>query len=318
MLDVVTLGEAMIRLATPVGEALESTASLEARVAGSEANVAIILARMGFRTGWISKLVEDPLGRRIAAEVRRHGVDVSRVIWTSQGRTGLYFIERALPVPHGVMVYYDRAGSTCTTVTPGEVDWAYVRDARWVHVTGITPALSPSCASVVARMLEEAEGAGIPTSFDINYRRKLWSSERARETLEPMLGNLNLLIVTQEDAHDVLGSEGDAAEIATELRTRLRSLIAIVTAGANGAYLADNEGLHHEPAMPGAEVDPIGRGDAFAAGVLWGALEGDVRAGLRYGVALAAVTQATMGDIPWCTRQDVLRLLAGGDRKPSR
>lgn len=314
MLDVVTFGEAMIRLATPVGDALESAASLEVRTAGSEANVAITLARMGFQVGWISKLVDDPLGRRIAAEVRRHGVDISRVVWTSQGRTGLYFIERA----PAARVYYDRTGSACATVTPEEVDWMYVRDARWVHVTGITPALSPSCAAVVARMLEEARGAGIPTSFDVNYRRKLWSPERAHETLEPLLGNLQILIVAQEDAHEVLGLEGDAAEIATRLRAQWRPAIAIVTAGAEGAYLRDHDGLHHEPALPAVEVDPIGRGDAFAAGVLWGVLEGDARAGLRYGVALAAITQATMGDIPWCTRHDVLQILANGDREPRR
>jgi 2-dehydro-3-deoxygluconokinase len=317
MLDVVTLGEAMIRLATPVGEALESASSLELRVAGSEANVAIILARMGFRAGWISKLPDDPLGRRIAAEVRRHGVDISRVVWVSQGRTGLYFIER-VPTPQSVTVYYDRAGSACAALTPEEVDWAYVRSARWVHVTGITSALSPSCAAVVVRMLEEARSSGIPTSLDINYRRKLWSPERARETLEPLFGMVHILIVAQEDAREMLCLDGDAAEIASRLWAQWRLKAAIVTAGPQGAYLSDHNGMHHEPALQAVEVDPIGRGDAFAAGVLWGALEGDVRVGLRYGVALAAIAQATRGDIPWCTRQDVLQILTGGKSRPRR
>ncbi|MDR7521754.1 MAG: sugar kinase [Armatimonadota bacterium] len=317
MLDVVTLGEAMIRLAAPYGEALESAPHLEARVAGAEANVAVTLARLGFRSGWISKLVDDPLGRRIVGELRRHGVDVSAMVWTSQGRTGLYFIEH-VPPPRGVAVHYDRTGSACSTMTPEEVDWAYVRSARRVHVTGITPALSASCARTTARLLDEARACGAEVSFDVNYRRKLWTAQQARAVLEPLLDGVELVIATQEDAREVFGLAGTPPDLAARLRDHTHAAAAVITAGAGGAYLADGQTVHHEPAVPGAEVDPIGRGDAFAAGLLWAALEADLVAGLRYGVALASLAQAYRGDIPWVTRQDVLRALEGRDTKPAR
>jgi len=317
MLDVVTLGEAMIRLAAPPGEALEAATHLDARVAGAEANVAIALARMGFRAGWVSKLVDDPFGRRVAGELRRHGVDLSGLIWSPHGRTGLYFIEHA-PPPRGVSVYYDRAGSACSMMTPEEVNWAYLRDARWLHLTGITPALSDACARTTARAIQEAKAVGANVSFDINHRRKLWAAERARATLEPMLKGLDLLIATEEDAREVFGLTGDARELVRRLQSHLRPSAAVVTAGADGAYLAGEVGVHHEPAIPGGEVDPIGRGDAFTAGLLWGALDGDFRAGLRYGVALASLAQTYWGDITWSTRQDVQAVLAGRGQKPAR
>jgi 2-dehydro-3-deoxygluconokinase len=315
--DVVTFGEVMIRLGTPVGEALESTATLAVHTGGAEANVAVVLARVGFRTAWISKLPSDPLGRRVAAELRRHGVDVSGVIWTPHGRTGVYFVEHA-PPPRGVTVHYDRAGSAFSTIASAEIDPALLRGARWLHLTGITPALSASCAQAAAHVVRVAHEAGARLAFDVNYRRKLWSAEQARSVLEPLVGGADLLIAAQEDARDVFGIEGDGTSMAMRLRERFSAGTAIITTGPDGAHLADAAGVHHEAAVPGGVVDPIGRGDAFTAGVLWGVLEGDIRSGMRYGTALAALTATYWGDAPWVTRQDVLATLAGRAPKPAR
>ena len=316
-LDVVTVGEAMLRLAAPPGEALEAASRFDVRAAGAEANVAVTLARLGFRAGWVSKLVDDPFGRRIAGEVRRHGVDLSGLIWSPGGRTGLFFIEQGAP-PRGVSVYYDRAGSACSTMAPEEINWAYVRDARWVHLTGITPALSDACARTTARAIHEAKAAGVRVTFDVNHRRKLWTADRARDTLEPMLDGVDLLIAAEEDAREVFRLSGDASDLAGRLRTHCHAGSAVITAGPAGAYLAGADGVHHEPALAGEVVDPIGRGDALAAGLLWGALEGDLRAGLRYGVALATLTQTYWGDFAWSTRQDVLAVLTDRDREMRR
>src|SRR5574341_1419871 len=198
MLDVVTLGEAMIRLAAPFGDALESASQYEVRAAGAEANVAVALARTGFRSGWVSKLANDPLGRRIAGEMRRHGVDVSGLVWTDGGRNGVYYLEQA-PPPRGATVYYDRAGSATSTLRPDEIDWTYVGQARWAHITGITPALSDTCAEVAARFIAEARAGGAKVSFDVNHRRKLWSHERARSVLEPLIAGVDLLITGRDD-----------------------------------------------------------------------------------------------------------------------
>lgn len=317
MLDVVTFGEAMIRLSAPAGQALESAAQFDAHVAGTEANVAVALARLGFRAGWVSKLVDDPLGRRVAGELRRHGVDTSAVVWTHRGRTGLYFVEHA-PLPRGVTVYYDRAGSAVTSITPDEVDWASVTGARWTHLTGVTAALGEACASTAARFIRVARSTGTHVSFDVNHRRKLWTAAEARRVLEPLVAGVDLLFSTEEDAREVFGLQGEPPALATGLRERLSAAAVVVTAGARGAWLVDAQGTVHEPAIAGGEIDPIGRGDAFAAGVLWGALEGDLRAGLRYGAALATLAQTYWGDVPWSTKADVLAVLAGRGSRPIR
>lgn len=317
ILDVVTLGEAMIRLSAPPGESLESTPHFNVRAAGAEANVAVTLARMGFRAGWLSKLVDDPLGRRVASEMRRHGVDVSAVAWTPVGRTGLYFLEPGT-APRAVSLYYDRAGSATSQLTPTDIDWAYVRAARWAHVTGITVALGDACAATVARFLDECRTHGVKTSFDVNHRRKLWTAERARTALEPIVRSVDLLIAAFDDAGEVFGMQGSAEARAVEVRRRFDARAAVITAGDDGAYLADAAGVHHEAAVPGVEVDRIGRGDALAGGLLWGALDGDLRAGLRYGVALATLAGTYHGDVVWSTRHDVLAVLAGRDARPQR
>ncbi|MDR7418241.1 MAG: sugar kinase [Armatimonadota bacterium] len=317
MFDVVTLGESMLRLAAPPGEALESAPHFDVRTAGAEVNVAATLARLGFRTAWITKLVDDPLGRRLAADARRHGVDTSAIVWTTTGRSGVYFLEQG-PLPRGVTVYYDRAGSAFSTLEAGEVTWDVVRGARWAHVTGITPALSAACAATAARFIHEARAAGAKVSIDVNYRRKLWTAERARAGLEPLLASADLVIVARDDAREVFGLDGAPRDVARRAREQFKAGAAVVTAGADGACLADASGVYHETAVPAGEIDPIGRGDAFAAGMLWGALDGDLRAGLRYGVALAAMAQTYLGDVAWVSRQDVLAVLAGRGPKPVR
>jgi 2-dehydro-3-deoxygluconokinase len=317
MLDVVTFGEAMIRLSVPAGQALEAAAHFDVHVAGAEANVAVTLARLGFRAGWVSKLVDNPLGRRVAGELRRHGVDVSAVVWTPKGRTGLYFVEHA-PPPRGVTVHYDRTGSAVTTITPDEIDWAYVTGAQWIHVTGITAALGESCVNTAARFIRVARSTGARVAFDVNHRRKLWSAGQARAALDPLIQGVDLLFSTEEDAREVFGLRGEPAALAAQLREHASTPAAVVTAGPHGAWLVDAQDTTHEPAILGPEVDPIGRGDAFAAGVLWGALEGDLHAGLRYGAALAALSQTYWGDVPWSTKADVLAVLAGRGPKPVR
>jgi 2-dehydro-3-deoxygluconokinase len=318
MLDVVGIGEAMLRLSPPRGDTLEAAAAFEVRAAGAEANVAVALARMGFRAGWVSRLSEGPLGRRIAAEMRRHGVDVSAVVWTPQGRTGLYFLEPGVP-PRVAVVHYDRAGSAASALAPDDVDWGYVRSARWVHLTGITPALSPSCEATVARAVHEARAGGVRVAFDVNYRRRLWPPNRAAAVLEPLLHGADLLLCASDDAREVFALDGAPARQARALRARTAAGAVVVTAGPDGAYLAAGDtDVVHQPAIPGEELDRIGRGDAFAAGVLWGALEGDLEAGLRYGAALAALAQTYYGDVAWSTRADVLHLLAGQGQRPHR
>src|SRR5579871_2865396 len=188
--DVVTFGETMLRLSAPGFSRLEEAVSLDVRIGGSESNTAVALERLGLRAAWWSKLPANPLGRRIENEIRRWGVDTSGVIWDEApgARAGVYFLDFGVP-PRGIDVYYDRAASSASKITAQEVDAALIARARLLHLTGITPALSPYCAKAVGQALSLAKEAGTAVSFDINYRAKLWTSEAARSALAPLLPN---------------------------------------------------------------------------------------------------------------------------------
>lgn len=309
MHDVVTLGEAMLRLSAPPGWALENAAQFHVHVGGAEANVAITLARLGLRAGWISRLVDDPLGRRIAGAIRGQGVDISTVSWTTEGRTGLYFLEPGVP-PRPGRVIYDRRGSAMAGLLPDEVDWAYVRNARCIHLTGITPALSETCLAVTARALREARDAGIPISFDVNYRASLWSPAQAAQALAGLLPGVSLLLCSARDASRVFDTPTDGEGAARELARLFRAPLVVLTLGEEGALAWQDGQILRQPAYRGAPLDPVGRGDAFAAGVLAGYLAGNLPMGLRFGAALAMVCQTYLGDVGWFPRAD-LELLDG-------
>ncbi|HET6947965.1 MAG TPA: PfkB family carbohydrate kinase, partial [bacterium] len=135
MPDVVTIGETMLRISAPPGVPLEAASHLFVHVAGAESNVAVAMSRLGTSAGWISRLTDNPLGRRIYRDIRSHGVDVSRVLWTRADRIGTYFLELGR-IPRPGRVIYDRAGSAMAMVSPDEVDWVYVREAKVVHLSG--------------------------------------------------------------------------------------------------------------------------------------------------------------------------------------
>lgn len=304
MPDVVTLGESMLRLAVPVGQSLEQADSLQVFIAGAESNVAITLARLGVRAGWVSRLVDDPLGRRIASFIRGQGVDTSRVIWTETGRTGLYFAELS-PPPRGVRIFYDRRYSAMAAIRPEEVDWSYVCGARLVHLTGITPALSETCLATVHRAIQEARAARIPISFDINYRAMLWSPAQAAQTLRELVDGVDVLICSRRDAIALFQAPDDPEPAAAQLAQIFHARTVVLTLGETGALAWQEGRWHHQEAVRTSVVDPIGRGDAFAAGFLWGYLQDDIARGLRRGVRLAALCQTFLGDVAWFAPEDL-------------
>jgi len=309
MPEVVTIGETMLRLSAPPGIPLEHAPQVDLYVAGAESNVAIALARLGTPAGWISRLVDNPLGRRIAAELRAHGVDVSRVVWTTEGRVGIYFFEPGIP-PRQHRVIYDRANSAMALLHPDEIDWSYVRSSKLVHLTGITPALGAGCRAVVSRAIEEARRANVRVCFDVNYRAKLWSADEAKATLTPLLAGIDILISTADDAGMLLPSAGSAEQLATALAARFGSPTVVVT--DRGRCAAAHEGrIVSREGFPVESVDRIGAGDAFAAGFIHGYLTEGLERALDYAVALGALKHTYRGDIAWVTKEDLTDLLSG-------
>lgn len=309
----------MLRLSVSEGERLERAERLDVWPGGAESNVAVAVARMGFRAGWISRLPASPLGRRIERAIHAGGVDTSRVIWTDDGRVGTYFIEYA-PPPRRIEVVYDRRDSAAAQMTPEEIPWEYLLDTRLLHLTGITPGLSSSCLAVMAEVCDRARRAGLTLSIDVNYRAKLWTASEAAEALLPLLRKATLVICGEADAAALFGIQGEPEDVLRELQRLAGSPLAVLTIGERGALALDGDRrLLAQPAVPATIVDRIGAGDAFSAGVLCGLLEGSLETGLRYGAAMGAHKLTTFGDMLCATRAEIMELLAENrHRRPGR
>jgi 2-dehydro-3-deoxygluconokinase len=319
-LDVVTLGEAMIRLSPPSFQRLEQATSLDMRVGGAELNVAVGGARLGLKTAWVSKLPDNPLGRFVANKAREHGVDVSHIVWTKGERMGLYFVEfGAQPRPSSVL--YDRADSAIGRMKPGDFDWpAIFSGARLLHISGITPALGQSCAEASLEAAEAGHAAGCLVSVDVNYRAKLWTEAEANSVMTQLMAHTDILITTEEDTRRVFGIEApDYRDVARELQAKfglkavavtLRETISVWRNRWSAFALAGDQ-LYEAPSYEVEVVDRLGAGDSFTAGFLWGYVQGDVGKGVAYGTAFSALKHSTPGDFNWGSLEEVEALVKG-------
>lgn len=311
LFDVSTLGEPLLRLSVPGGHRLETTTHLDLYPGGAECNVVSALARLGRRCAVVTGLPMNALGRLVAAHLRQAGVDLVGVVWCETGRIGTYYVEPALP-PLPIQVIYDRTGSCFSQLTADQVPWDILMQARLVHLTGITPALSPTCRALVTETVHRARAAGVPISFDINYRQKLWSETEAATVLTPLIRGVDLLLCSQNDAHRLFGCTGTPEQIVTAMVEHSSARQVVITFGAEGAVAWDGHEWHRQPAVPVQMVDRMGAGDALAAGVIHGWLDGDLPRGLRYGVTLAAMALTQYGDAVVATREEVERALIQG------
>ena len=329
-MDLVTFGEAMVRLTPPAFQRLEQAHSLDVYVGGGELNVAVAAARLGIASRWVSRLPENALGRMIANAAREHGVD-AHIEWTEDDRAGLYFAELGA-APRASSVLYDRAASAISRVTPGSIDWASVFDgARWFHVSGITPALSESAARVTEESLIAAKKAGLTVSYDLNYRSKLWSGEKARAVQEPLMQHVDVLITTEEDTRVVFGIEAggndDYSNVALELAKRFDFRAVAITLRENPRVLLNNwsaivaaDGkIHRAPQFEVEIIDRIGAGDAFSAGLIVSRLENrDWDDVVRFATATSALKHSIPGDFCLVTRSEVEQVLRGASLRVSR
>jgi 2-dehydro-3-deoxygluconokinase len=317
MTDLVTFGETMLRLSPPDRERIESASSLELRAAGAESNVAIAAHRLGADAMWTSKLPDSPLGRRVAAGLRRYGID-TEIAWSDEGRQGTYYLEFGTD-PRGTSAIYDRADAAVTTATPDDVALDRIRDARTFYTSGITPALSSTLESTVDEVLAAARDAGTTTAFDVNYRSKLWSPAEARESLAALFPRIDVLVTAERDARTVLDRSGDAAKIARSLGDDWDFETVVVTRGSEGALALHDGEIHEQPAFDTDTVDPIGTGDAFVGAFLASRLEGkSVPNALEYGAATAALKRTIPGDVAVVTREEVESVLDTEARNISR
>jgi 2-dehydro-3-deoxygluconokinase len=328
MYDVVTFGEAMVRLSPPNFQRLEQARSLDLNVGGAELNVAVGVTRLGMKSAWASKLPKNGLGYLIRNRVQEAGVDCSHIVWSDRGRAGLYFVEFGSS-PRASSVHYDRAYSAISMIQPGEIDWARVfSGSRHFHMSGITPALSASASEATVEAMKAAKREGLTVSYDLNYRKKLWTPADAKRIQEPMMANVDILITTEEDTNVVFGIKEKNYETAAEkLAQTFKFKIVAITLREdlsvwrnNWTAIAYQDGKIFRDRKYEVEiVDRVGAGDAFTAGLLYGWLKlNNVEKGVQYGNAFAALKHTIPGDFNWCTLEEVEAQLKGAGLRISR
>jgi 2-dehydro-3-deoxygluconokinase len=325
--DVITFGEAMVRLSPPSFQRLEQARSLDVQIGGAELNTAVALARLGRSATWVSRVTENALGRLLLNQARSAGVSVEHALTTPEDRVGVYFLEFGA-APRASSVLYDRKGSAIAAIRPGMVDWAKVfAGGKWFHVTGITPALSPTAAETTREALRAARAAGLRVSIDLNYRAKLWSQADAHRWMSEFMQVCDVLMTTEEDTEKVLKITGkDYEDVAIKLTKTYPLQVVAITLRENPLVwkntwtgIAYGGGkLHRTKCFEVEIVDRLGAGDSFAAGLIHGLLDGDLQKGLDYGVAMSALKHSIPGDWAWTSKDEVERLLKGEGMRISR
>jgi 2-dehydro-3-deoxygluconokinase len=324
--DVVTFGEARVRLTPPNHRRIEQAYSFDVEIGGAELNTAVGLVRLGRSAAWVSRLTDNPLGRLVANRAREAGVGVDHVAWTSEDRVGLYFLEEGA-APRASSVLYDRKDSAISRVEPGTIPWAKVlAGPKWFQVTGITAALSSSARATVLEALRAAKAAGLTVSIDPNYRAKLWSLEDAGRCMAECLVSCDVLVTNEADVEAMFGIAGEFKDLAARLVDRFGLATVVVTRRESplvwrNAFTA--LGYHDGRVLTTRAyeveiVDRLGAGDAFAAGLIHGLLDGDAQKALDWAAATAALKHSIPGDLPWVTRDEVEALLKGGGLRVSR
>ena len=333
---VVTMGEIMLRLSTPGNERFIQADEFDVCYGGGEANVAVSLANYGYDTQFVTAVPDNPIGACAVAALRKHNVGTDFIAKSGE-RLGIYFLENGSAM-RASNVVYDRAHSSISTASVDEFDFdAIFKDADWFHFTGITPAVSDAAIELTEAALKAAKKAGVTVSVDLNFRKKLWSSEKAQKVMTNLMQYVDVCIGNEEDAEKVLGFKAKETDVTKgELNLAgyedvfnqmadkfgfkyiISSLRQSYSASNNGwsACIMDGktrEFYHSRTYSVTPIVDRVGGGDSFAAGVICGLLDGkDMKQALEFGVAASALKHTIPGDFNLVTRAEVDNL-AGGD-----
>lgn len=328
-MTIVCFGELLLRLTAPGRELLLQTPRLDVHVGGAEANVAVGLACLGHDSAMVSRVPANALGEAASGYLRRHGVDVSGVA-TGAGRMGLYFLAPGAGLRASDIVY-DRAASAFALAGPDDFDWdSLLGGADLLHLSGITPALGPNSAAAALVAAESAAALGVPMSFDVNFRARLWRSWESdpRAILTHLVARADILFGNHRDVSLLLGRDfgGDgeerrreAAEAAFEAFPKLRLIASTARHVADAdthrisARIDGRQGaVQTDEVTVAGIVDRIGAGDAFAAGVLHGIrLDRDLDWTVRAGLALTALKHSLPGDSSLFGPGDLESFLAG-------
>lgn len=303
-LDIVALGEAMVEF----NQARLGEATWLQGFGGDTSNAVIAAARAGARTGYLTRVGDDAFGRMLLDLWAREGVDASAVEAVAAGETGLYFVSHG---PEGHAFSYRRAGSAAARMTP---DWlsgtplAALRASQWLHVSGISMAISPSACETTLAAMRAAREAGVRVSFDSNLRLKLWPREAAAEAYEKALPLTDLFLPSLDDMTALCGLT-DANAVADWAHARGAGQV-VVKLGDRGALVSEGGQRHHLAARSATVVDATGAGDCFAGNLLARRVAGDaLLTAARYANAAASLAVQGYGAVAPLPRADAVRAL---------
>jgi len=290
--DLFTFGEALSVFISTDTDSVMSAKTFERVTAGAEVNVAVAISRLGLKSQYFSRFGNDQLGSVMLADIAAEGVDVS-LAKRVNSYTGAMVRNPGKSAP--VELSYLRKGSAASTIEPADILDSYISSTRWLHVTGITCAISHSGANTVKIALEKATAMNIKSSFDLNIRRKLWSEEDAKKVLAPLAKNVDLLIGGEDEDQAVFGAQ-EPKNVLAEANKR-GCKIAVMTKGDQKMrYSIDGNYAELTPPKVLA-VDPVGSGDAFTGGVIAGLLSGmSAQQALEQGSICGASVASMFGD----------------------
>lgn len=331
--EFVSFGEIMLRLCPPDHERLLQARSFDASFGGGEANVAVSLAQFGVRSRFLTAVPDNPLGESAVHCLRGWGVDTSRIV-RSGDRLGIYFLEHGASQRPST-VTYDRRGSAISEIDQASFDWEeLLSGAKWFHFTGITPALSSAAETACEDAAKTAKRLGLTVSCDLNFRRKLWTPDKAGLTMTALMPHVDVLLANEEDCEAVFGIAGEGSDVDAGTIDRARyggvarkltdrfgfkavaiSLRESFSASRNGwsaVFYSGGQGYFSEPVEIDI-VDRVGSGDAFAAGVIYGMLKGFApQETVDFAAAAGCLKHSVPGDFNVATVAEIKALAEGG------
>jgi len=329
---VVTLGEIMLRLSTPDFKRFVQSDTFDVTYGGGEANVSAALCNYGLHGTFVTKVPNNPIGQSAINHLRRYGVDTQFIV-RGGDRLGIYFLETGASM-RASQVVYDRSGASIADVDSTEFDFDKILDgAVWFHTTGITPALSDKAAALTEAALKAAKAKGITTSIDLNYRKKLWTKEKAREVMTKLCQYVDVCIGNEEDADTTLGFKAAHTDVTKgelnldgfkdvfkQMKEKFgfkfiaSSLRESHSASDNGwsALVYDGTEFYHTKQYNVRIIDRVGSGDSFASGLIYGLVTGmPMNEAAEFGVAASALKHTIPGDLNHATLSEVKDLMKG-------
>lgn len=310
MLDVITMGETMVAITSANSHSFKYASQFSKHIAGAESNFAIGVQRLGLKSGWISSLGKDPLGDYIEFFVRGEGVDVSQVKRTENHNTGLMI--KDIINQKKAKVYYYRENSAASKISPKDIDENYIKQAKFIHLSGITLALSNSNKESLLKMISIAKNNNIKVSFDPNLRQKLWSDKsKMKKEILKIIKKADILLPGVEEGEILLGISSPE-KIIKEFYKIMGGLV-VLKLGEKGALYYQGDEIVHIPAYKVETViDPIGAGDAFAAGLISGLLKKmKVNEAVKLATMVGAYCVTVKGDIEGLPTWEQIEMIQG-------